>query len=93
MARCCQADFLIAPLSQREAVLSSRIEGTVATSTDLALYEAAGEARLWEPRRAELATTGALARPRTAERAALEPAIRAQLHSELMGVAIEPVAG
>ena len=37
------ADFLIAPLSQREAVLSSRIEGTVATSTDLALFEAAGE--------------------------------------------------
>ena len=37
-------DFLIAPLSQREAVLSSRIEGTVATSTDLALFEAAGEA-------------------------------------------------
>jgi Fic family protein len=45
MARMLPApDFLIAPLSQREAVLSSRIEGTVATSTDLALFEAGGEA-------------------------------------------------
>ncbi len=36
--------LLIAPLSQREAVLSSRIEGTQASVSDLAIYEAAGEA-------------------------------------------------
>jgi Fic family protein len=36
--------LLVAPLSQREAVLSSRIEGTQASVSDLALYEAAGEA-------------------------------------------------
>jgi Fic family protein len=36
--------LLIAPLSQREAVLSSRIEGTQASISDLAIYEAAGEA-------------------------------------------------
>jgi cell filamentation protein, protein adenylyltransferase len=35
-------ELLVAPLSQREAVLSSRIEGTQASVTDLALYEAAG---------------------------------------------------
>lgn len=35
--------LLIAPLRQREAVLSSRIEGTQASISDLAIYEAAGE--------------------------------------------------
>jgi Fic family protein len=34
--------LLIAPLSQREAVLSSRIEGTQASLADLAIFEAAG---------------------------------------------------
>jgi Fic family protein len=37
-------NLLVAPLSQREAVLSSRIEGTQASVSDLALYEAAGDA-------------------------------------------------
>jgi len=36
--------LLTAPLSQREAVLSSRIEGTQASLSDLALFEAAGDA-------------------------------------------------
>lgn len=36
--------LLTAPLSQREAVLSSRIEGTQASISDLAIYEAAGDA-------------------------------------------------
>jgi Fic family protein len=36
--------LLVAPLSQREAVLSSRIEGTQASISDLAIFEAAGEA-------------------------------------------------
>ncbi|HXH21821.1 MAG TPA: Fic family protein [Dehalococcoidia bacterium] len=36
--------LLIAPLSQREAVLSSRIEGTQASLSDLAVFEAAGRA-------------------------------------------------
>src|SRR5438034_2438460 len=36
-------DLLIAPLTQREAVLSSRIEGTQASLSDLALVEAAGQ--------------------------------------------------
>jgi len=35
--------LLIAPLSQREAVLSSRIEGTQASLSDLAIFEAAGK--------------------------------------------------
>ena len=35
--------LLVAPLSQREAVLSSRIEGTQASISDLAIFEAAGE--------------------------------------------------
>jgi Fic family protein len=39
------AQLLIAPLSQREAVLSSRIEGTQASLSDLAIYQAAGESR------------------------------------------------
>lgn len=34
--------LLIAPFARREAVLSSRIEGTQATVTDLALFEAVG---------------------------------------------------
>ena len=34
--------LLIAPLSQREAVLSSRIEGTQASVSDLAIFEAEG---------------------------------------------------
>jgi len=38
------AQLLTAPLSQREAVLSSRIEGTQASISDLAIYEAVGEA-------------------------------------------------
>lgn len=37
-------ELLIAPLSRREAVLSSRIEGTQASLSDLAIFEAAGEA-------------------------------------------------
>jgi Fic family protein len=37
------AQLLVAPLSQREAVLSSRIEGTQASISDLAIFEAAGE--------------------------------------------------
>jgi len=37
-------ELLVAPLSRREAVLSSRIEGTQASVSDLALFEAAGEA-------------------------------------------------
>jgi Fic family protein len=37
--------LLVAPLSQREAVLSSRIEGTQASVSDLAIFEAAGAAR------------------------------------------------
>ncbi len=36
--------LLVAPLSQREAVLSSRIEGTQASISDLALFEASGGA-------------------------------------------------
>jgi cell filamentation protein, protein adenylyltransferase len=36
--------LLIAPLSQREAVLSSRIEGTEASLSELALFEAASDA-------------------------------------------------
>jgi Fic family protein len=36
--------LLIAPLSQREAVLSSRIEGTEASLSELALFEAANDA-------------------------------------------------
>ncbi len=36
--------LLVAPLSHREAVLSSRIEGTQASISDLAVFEAAGEA-------------------------------------------------
>jgi Fic family protein len=35
--------LLVAPLSQREAVLSSRIEGTQASISDIAIFEAAGE--------------------------------------------------
>ncbi|HLF79983.1 MAG TPA: Fic family protein [Dehalococcoidia bacterium] len=41
--------LLVAPLSQREAVLSSRIEGTQASISDLAVFEAAGEATVGVP--------------------------------------------
>jgi Fic family protein len=38
-------DLLIAPLTQRESVLSSQIEGTQASVADLAIFEAAGDSR------------------------------------------------
>ncbi|WP_027718102.1 Fic family protein [Desulfovirgula thermocuniculi] len=39
--------LLIRPFLRREAVLSSRIEGTRASLSDLYLYEVAGQLRLW----------------------------------------------
>jgi len=41
--------LLIAPLTQREAVLSSQIEGTQASVADLAIFEAAGEGAIALP--------------------------------------------
>jgi len=41
--------LLVAPLSQIEAVLSSRIEGTQASLSDLALFEAAGDKPIAPP--------------------------------------------
>lgn len=38
-------DLLISPLTAKEAAISSKIEGTQSTETDVFLYEAGGEAR------------------------------------------------